>query len=218
MQFVIVDGANAVVHGPAIWSAFSFGLKLRELLEAAESDIGSVALGNEAPVGALEWAGCPFSILPCSISGADYDPDTQILGEPVVTVAGDGKSASAVYSPTDKPLSDVKAAKLAKLAQKRWEVECGGITVAEATIATDDRSKTLMNGKYRTAEKNPDATHRWKGPAGEITMTSAQVIAIGDAVSAHVQACFDRELDLIAEVEAAATVAAVRAIDINSGW
>ena len=219
MQYIIVDGSGAVVHGPSGWLAFSFGLKLRELLASIpDCPVGSVALSGDAPAGALEWEGCPYRIVPCSISGADYDRDTQNLGDPVVAVAQDGQSASAAYSPADKPLADVKAARLAALATKRWEAECGGVAVGGTLIATDDRSKTLLSGKYRTAEKNPDATHRWKGAGGEIALTSAQVIAIGDAVSAHVQACFDHELDLMAEIGAAETVAAVRAIDIGSGW
>ena len=117
------------------------------------------------------------------------------------------------------PLDEVKAARKDALAALRWERECGGITLADGSIiATDDRSKTLLNGKYRTAEKYPDRLHRWKGPVGEITLTSAQVIAIGDAVSDHVQACFDRELDLIAEIDAAPDAAAALAVDLTAGW
>ncbi|MFS2014816.1 DUF4376 domain-containing protein [Azospirillum sp. CT11-132] len=118
------------------------------------------------------------------------------------------------------PLDELRAARKEALAAIRWERECGGKTMPDgAVIATDDRSKTLLNGKYRTAEKYPNRLHRWKGSDGtEITLTSAQVIAIGDAVSDHVQACFDRELDLIAAIDAAETVAEVLAIDIAAGW
>ncbi|SMF83189.1 protein of unknown function [Azospirillum oryzae] len=118
------------------------------------------------------------------------------------------------------PLGEVRAARKEALADIRWEHECGGITMPDGSvIATDDRSKTLLNGKYRTAEKYPDRFHRWKGTDGtEIALTSAQVIAIGDAVSDHVQACFDRELDLIAAIDAADTAEAVLAVDIAADW
>ncbi|MCG5238737.1 DUF4376 domain-containing protein [Azospirillum doebereinerae] len=86
-------------------------------------------------------------------------------------------------------------------------------------MATDDRSKTLLNGKYRTAEKYPDRLHRWKGADGaEVTLTSAEVIGIGDAVSDHVHACFERGLDLIAAIEAVETASKVLAVDITFGW
>ncbi|WP_162488221.1 DUF4376 domain-containing protein [Azospirillum lipoferum] len=117
------------------------------------------------------------------------------------------------------PLAEVRAARKEALAALRWERECSGITMPDGSfIATDDRSKTLLNGKYRTAEKYPERLHRWKGPEGEVTLTSGQVIAIGDAVSDYVQACFDRELDLIADIDAAETAVAVWAVDIATGW
>ncbi|CAO3403512.1 DUF4376 domain-containing protein [Azospirillum palustre] len=117
------------------------------------------------------------------------------------------------------PLDEVRQARKDALAELRWRRECGGIVMPDGSvIATDDRSKTLLNGKYRTAEKYPDRLHRWKGAESEITLTTAQVIVIGDAVSDHVQDCFDRELDLIAEIDAAQSAEAVLAIDITTGW
>jgi len=44
------------------------------------------------------------------------------------------------------------------------------------------------------------------------------VIGLATGVRQHVQACFDREAGLVAEVEAAATTASLAEIDINSGW
>lgn len=115
-------------------------------------------------------------------------------------------------------LDDVKVALRDEVADRRWRHETGGVTVAGIAVATDDRSKLLLNGKYRTAEKNPAMLHRWKSPAGEVVLTSAEVIALGDAVSAHVQACFDRELDLVTAIDAAVTLADALAIDLDAGW
>ncbi|WP_395452837.1 DUF4376 domain-containing protein [Azospirillum melinis] len=124
-----------------------------------------------------------------------------------------------VWNVEPMPLEEVRQARKDALAELRWRRECGGIVMHDGSvIATDDRSKTLLNGKYRTAEKYPDRLHRWKGAESEIILTSAQVIAIGDAVSDHVQNCFDRELDLIAEIDAAESAEAVLAIDITTGW
>ncbi|MGQ9367404.1 DUF4376 domain-containing protein [Azospirillum sp. ST 5-10] len=146
----------------------------------------------------------------------DYDPATQHAPSWTGTA----------WALTDKTPEDLvaelaaaKAARKEALAEQRWTVECGGITVGGTRIATDDRSKLLLNGKYRVAEKSPDAGHRWKSEDGtELVLTSAQVIAIGDAVADHVQACFDRELDLIAAIDAATTVQAVAAVAIETGW
>lgn len=43
-------------------------------------------------------------------------------------------------------------------------------------------------------------------------------IAIGDAVTAHIQGCFANEAALTAAILAAGDVAALAAIDIESGW
>lgn len=51
---------------------------------------------------------------------------------------------------------------------------------------------------------------RWKTASGEfVTLTAPQIIALALAVRAHVQACFDREADLAAQIRAAADPAAV---------
>jgi hypothetical protein len=44
------------------------------------------------------------------------------------------------------------------------------------------------------------------------------LVAIGDAVEAHVQDCFLREREICALIAAAADAAALAAIDIESGW
>ncbi|MNF91252.1 hypothetical protein D3C84_738460 [compost metagenome] len=43
---------------------------------------------------------------------------------------------------------------------------------------------------------------RWKTPEGFVDLTAQQVIAVARAVRAHVQACFDREAALLAELAA----------------
>jgi len=104
-RFVIVDDSDAVVFGPTGWSPYAFGQKLRELLEALDGEIGSVAVGVEAPTSAQTWEGCPFRVLPCLILGG-YDPATQVLGVPVVN--GDVATVAAV----DKPLAEVQALRI----------------------------------------------------------------------------------------------------------
>jgi hypothetical protein len=59
---------------------------------------------------------------------------------------------------------------------------------------------------------------QWKTGAGFVTLTAAQVIAAAQAVRAHVQACFDHEADVAAEIDAAETLAELQAIDVSAGW
>lgn len=62
----------------------------------------------------------------------------------------------------------------------------------------------------------PDATTKFKLADGEFRVwNSADLIAFGMSINAHVQACFDREDELTALVIAAEEPASV---DITTGW
>lgn len=103
---------------------------------------------------------------------------------------------------------------LAYAADKRWRVETGGIMVADIPVATDDRSKLLVLGAARLAYASEAFTTPFKAADGSLhTLTAAQVIAISDAGSAHVQATFETFAAVAEQIEAGAitTFAAVDA-------
>lgn len=86
----------------------------------------------------------------------------------------------------------------AVIAARRYEAEVSGIDISGLHVATDDRSKLLISGAALEAAIDPSYTMQWKTPAGFIDLTGKQVIGIARAVRAHVQACFDREAELLA--------------------
>ncbi|WP_180287702.1 DUF4376 domain-containing protein [Azospirillum oleiclasticum] len=149
------------------------------------------------------------------VDPAPIEVMTQVTPNPPALIDGVWR---VTWTISPWPLEAVKAAKLAELARVRWQRECAGIEVDGLLVATDDRAKLLLNCMYRTAEKKPAMIHRWKQPNCEVELTSTQVIALADALSAHVQACFDRELDLRAQIEAAGTMADILGIDVTAGW
>ena len=113
----------------------------------------------------------------------------------------------------DYPIEPLKNDKLARLATKRWEVETNGITLNDMFIATDDRSKALIYGaKGREVSSFKISTGTF------ISLTSEQTSAIAEAVSNHVQACFDREKELTALIITAENSEELNSIDINAGW
>jgi hypothetical protein len=83
------------------------------------------------------------------------------------------------------------------IANERYKREIAGIVLAGMPIETDDRSKTLIAGAALKAMRDPDFVLRWKTPAGFVDLPAAQVLMIADAVSDHVQACFNRESTLL---------------------
>lgn len=90
----------------------------------------------------------------------------------------------------------------AAIAAERYKHEVAGILVGGVKVDTDDRSKLLINGSVVEAMLNPDYVLQWKTTAGFMPLTAEQVIGVGRAVRAHVQACFDREAELLAEIDA----------------
>lgn len=103
---------------------------------------------------------------------------------------------------------------LSLIAARRYQAEIGGIELAGLPIATDDRSKLLINGAALRASREPGYTLRWKTGDDFIDLSGAQVLAMADAVADHVQRCFDRE----AELQAAVADGSITAEMLEQGW
>jgi len=101
-----------------------------------------------------------------------------------------------------------------RIADRRYAAETSGTVVSGMPIATDDRSKTLINGAALWAYRNADYVPRWKTSEGFVDLPAVQVLAIADAVSEHVQLCFDREDALLVAV-ADGSITAER---VEEGW
>lgn len=126
--------------------------------------------------------------------GIDIQEEAARLGGVVIEVI-----PPAVITPAD-------------IAARRYDAEVGGIYLGDLRIATDDRSKTMIAGAALAALRNPDYLLNWKTPAGFVQLQAGQVLAVADAVHAHVQACFDREAALLAMGDA------VSPDDLEAGW
>lgn len=84
-----------------------------------------------------------------------------------------------------------------KIAARRYGAETAGIVVNGMQINTERESQGLISGAAFQAVLDPAYTLRWKTPAGFTDMTGEQVIGLATAVRSHVQACFDREAELV---------------------
>ena len=90
------------------------------------------------------------------------------------------------------------------IADRRYEAEIAGAILNGLQINTDDRSKLLINGAALEATINPAYAMQWKTDTGFVDLSAEQVIGVARAVRAHVQACFDREAELLAGLESGA--------------
>jgi len=134
-----------------------------------------------------------------------------------VTAEIDGDAITG-FTVTDRPepepssLESVKAAKLSEIAAARFAAETAGVSVGDVTVATDRESQALITGAALAAINDATYACQWKTESGFVQLTAEMIISIASAVRAHVQACFDREAELTAAVNAAATAADVQAV------
>jgi len=100
-----------------------------------------------------------------------------------------------------EPMPDA-AALHAYAAVARWRKEIAGISVSGLNVATDDRSKALIQGAYLQAQRDPAFTAQWKTASGAfVTIGAAQIEAVAIAVAAHIQACFAKEAAVAADID-----------------
>lgn len=126
-------------------------------------------------------------------------------------------------APTPLPiptLEEMKTQKRAALADRRWRAEGAGVTVGDIRMQTTRDAWTPLARLYQRALADPQfACPAWKLGDGEfVSIDNAKLVAIGDAVEAHVQSCFVREKEIAALIADAADATALAAIDLESGW
>lgn len=101
--------------------------------------------------------------------------------------------------------ANAKEAKKAEIAQARYNAEIAGITINGVSIKTDRESQGLITGAALQAIEDSTYSCQWKTEGGFVTLVADEIKAVAKAVRAHVQACFDKEAVLIAQVEAVTT-------------
>lgn len=120
---------------------------------------------------------------------------------------------AALHPPPAPSFDELKAAKYDEIAAARYAAETGGCTIDGMTIATDRGSQALLTAAVVTARLDVEFKTRWKCADGHfVSLDAMQLRAIGDAVTAHVEACFAREGDLCELIDAAQTPEDLRAI------
>lgn len=75
----------------------------------------------------------------------------------------------------------------------------GGILFDGAPIPTDEKGRGFVAGAYAAAQASPELTKNWQisnDPITFVEFTNAQLLALGLAVDAMVQECFDVLCDL----------------------
>jgi hypothetical protein len=102
----------------------------------------------------------------------------------------------------------------AAIATKRYQRETAGIVVDGAALETDRDSQSMITGAAFTAMLDGSYVCNWKTPSGFVALDATALIALAQKVRGHVQACFDREAELLAALEAGTFVESM----LDEGW
>ena len=132
-------------------------------------------------------------------------------------------------SAQDLSLDHAKAQALNEIANTRYGVETGGVIVSGKFYGTDRDSQAAIARATGTVswKCNATVTRDIEQEDGSTVATAcvsavefadSDMDAVGTAVTAHVAAAYAREAELMAAVNAADSVSALRAIDLTSGW
>jgi len=100
------------------------------------------------------------------------------------------------------------------IAARRYQAEISGTTIDGMPIDTGRDSQGLITGAAVQAIIDPSYSLHWKTSAGFVDLTAQQVLGVASAMRAFVQACFNRESDLLDAV-AAGTITADM---LEEGW
>jgi hypothetical protein len=121
-----------------------------------------------------------------------------------------GDLTTGRYGPIAAYPGDPRPRVLEALAAYRYDAQSGGVTVDGNRYDTDPESRSALIAAYVLANLNPAFTCNWKTADDTfVTLDAAGVIAVGNAVLAFVQKCFDAEKTLTADVARYTSVSAV---------
>jgi hypothetical protein len=99
------------------------------------------------------------------------------------------------------PFPHIEPDYAALFAAERFTREASGIAVEGLRIETSRESQALIASTGLSAVLDPQYRCNFKTLSGFVEIGAAQILSIAQAVRAHVQACFDRELELLQAIE-----------------
>lgn len=116
--------------------------------------------------------------------------------------------------PTPPSLAERQAAALARLAERRWAYEVGGLVYEGSPIHTDRLSRAAIHENYVLASADEDFATQWKCADGSwLPLDREGMAGLFATAAAHRQAGYAREAALAALIEAAGDDDALAMLD-----
>jgi hypothetical protein len=207
-MFVIVHN-NSVVLGPMRWNRFRFENFLVEELETTftlpqknESE-SPIVVSDEIKI--LTVVGTPDPA---------YNPKIEILYGPFWEFTE--TSAISSYQVWPMSIDAVKNMLKEQTAAERYTREISGTTVkineVDYIFSTDRDTRNVIQNALISSQ----ASFNWKLARDMwVMLTNTELQAILDAITMHVQECFDWEFDKIVEIDSCTTLTELDAVVIK---
>jgi hypothetical protein len=145
------------------------------------------------------------TLLSCLVKGIHDVPDDALpLSEALflrITQELDGVWTLVDGEVVKMPLPEVAPDYTKIVAAERFRRESVGVEVDGMQIETTRDSQALIASTGLSAILDPEYRCNFKTLNGFVEIGAEQILAIAKAVRAHVQACFDRELELLRAIE-----------------
>lgn len=137
----------------------------------------------------------------------DPDADEAFIPKGLNSISqAEFKALVAAKTPAVHPAQQIAAA--------RFEHEIAGILVDGVPYETGRDSQAMVAGAALSAVIDPGYVCNWKTRSGPVRLDATKLIAVAIAVRNHVQACFDREKDLLLALDAGSFVESM----LTEGW
>jgi hypothetical protein len=169
--------------------------------------------GLQLTMDALSTAG----IYPLECAPPDHDPALFTAVPTIVVNAGGLYRQEFELAP--RSIEEAKAGLKARAGAHRWDAETGGVEIAgfgliPTGIEDQNRVATSIQGMERAGLVEVD----YKLPSGWARLTLGELVEVGKAITSHVEACFARERQLHAEIDAAGSIEELGLINVTDGW
>lgn len=125
-----------------------------------------------------------------------FHPQMQWVPCPNGTQQGDGFEDGQF-----QPLPPSPVVMAVQIANMRYQQEAAGLVFEGLRIDTSLDGQARITAAALSAILDTDYVCTWKTLDGMVELRAGQLIRMASAVRAYVQACFDRERDLLVAVE-----------------
>ena len=110
-------------------------------------------------------------------------------------------------------IEQLKAEKIAKIAELRWQEETGGYMYNGHEFHSDRESQDRVFQAYIASINEPTFTAIWKTKTGWLKMTASDFITLYNEFQAFLQGLYQKEKALQEQVQAATTVDELEAVE-----